>query len=177
MFDPTAFDNMKVIVEGSLYDMDIAGKIIISGRRDIVDLATLSREFSIIFRQDGIPDIEAEVSLHAGLINLAAELLPGESTKGKSGSELMLQFRTNHPDDTDIYEDIQSLMESLWGVERTIVQKACFDPFSSEDYIHNCISVEFNRLITEEQMEDLPEIIAYTSETLGRLQTYMESIE
>ncbi|OCA90856.1 hypothetical protein A8F94_03000 [Bacillus sp. FJAT-27225] len=176
MFDPTAFDNMKVILEGSLYDMDLAKEIAIIDRKDIVDLASLSREFLVRFHMVGIAGIEAEVILRAGLVNLAAELLPSDTQKNKAGCELLLQFDMKHKDDETIFLEIQSIIESVWGAERKITQKAAFDPFGQEDSIHNCITVEFNRLITESQLSDLPDMIAYTSETLVRLYTYLESL-
>ncbi|MGZ4162287.1 MAG: hypothetical protein ACXVNF_16040, partial [Neobacillus sp.] len=49
VFDPTAFDNMKVVIEGALYDMDIIGEIIITDRNDIMNMAKLSRRFDICF--------------------------------------------------------------------------------------------------------------------------------
>lgn len=49
MFDPTVFDNLKVVLEGCVYDYDLEDKIVVTGRNDIVDLATLTRTFSIRF--------------------------------------------------------------------------------------------------------------------------------
>ncbi len=34
MFDPTAFDNLKVIVEGAVYDFDLHGDILVTDRKD-----------------------------------------------------------------------------------------------------------------------------------------------
>ena len=39
MFDPTAYDNLKVILEGAVYDLDLSGELKIIERNDIVDLA------------------------------------------------------------------------------------------------------------------------------------------
>jgi hypothetical protein len=41
MFDPTAFDNMKVVLEGALYDLDIMGEIIITDRNDLFNTAKM----------------------------------------------------------------------------------------------------------------------------------------
>ena len=49
LFDPTAFDNMKVVLEGAVYDRDLFGDILIVSRDDLVNLATLSRKFTIEF--------------------------------------------------------------------------------------------------------------------------------
>lgn len=36
MFDPTAFDNLKVIVEGAVYDFDLHGDILVTDRKDMI---------------------------------------------------------------------------------------------------------------------------------------------
>ena len=33
MFDPTIYDNIKVVLEGAVYDLDLEGKIIITTKR------------------------------------------------------------------------------------------------------------------------------------------------
>ena len=75
MFDPTAFDNMKVVIEGALYDLDLAGKIVIIDRNDIMNIAKMSRRFDVSFT---LPEarVTAMIEITSNLINLAAELLP-----------------------------------------------------------------------------------------------------
>ncbi|MBR8645431.1 hypothetical protein KEH51_18565 [[Brevibacterium] frigoritolerans] len=47
MFDPTAFENMKVVLEGAVYDRDFIGDILVINRDDIVNLSTMSRSYKI----------------------------------------------------------------------------------------------------------------------------------
>ena len=47
MFDPTAFENMKVVLEGAVYDRDFIGDILVINRDDIVNLANMSRTYKI----------------------------------------------------------------------------------------------------------------------------------
>lgn len=166
MFDPTAFDNMKVIIEGAFYDLDEAGKLMIMDRKDIMDLATLSRQFSISFYLPECPGIEAEFRLMAGLENLASELLQGSSPDLKAGCELILFFRAVHMDSASIYQDIQDYMESKWGVERNILQTACWNPLTGQETVMNEIAIDFNRIVTEAQLEELKEIPDYMDETI-----------
>ena len=49
MFDPTAFENMKVVMEGIFYDKDLSGEIIILDRNDIMNIAKLSRTYDLSF--------------------------------------------------------------------------------------------------------------------------------
>jgi IS4 transposase len=51
MFDPTAFDNMKVIIEGLLYDKDLDGEYEITDRNDFVNLSKMDRLFSIRYKK------------------------------------------------------------------------------------------------------------------------------
>lgn len=72
MFDPTIFDNWKVVFEGAMYDLDREGEVEIVSRADLVDLATVSRMFRIGARRpEGIG--RAEVRLTAGLVDFAGE--------------------------------------------------------------------------------------------------------
>jgi len=72
MFDPTIFDNWKVVLEGAVYDIDREGGAEVIGREDLVDLASLSRSFRIAARRPG-GSCRAEVRLDAGLADFAGE--------------------------------------------------------------------------------------------------------
>ena len=63
MFDPTIFDNMKVILEGYVYDLDFAGKIVVTGRMDRIEMSTMSRTYGIRFKEQGDGECSAEVGL------------------------------------------------------------------------------------------------------------------
>ncbi|MCI3923796.1 hypothetical protein MO973_26565 [Paenibacillus sp. TRM 82003] len=72
MFDPTIFDNWKVVAEGAMYDLDREGELEVIGRSDVMDLASLSRSFAIGVRRPG-GSCRAELRLSAGLIDFAGE--------------------------------------------------------------------------------------------------------
>ena len=50
MFDPTAFENIKVVLEGAVYDLDLNGEIIIIDRNDLINTAKLSRKYELSFQ-------------------------------------------------------------------------------------------------------------------------------
>lgn len=50
MFDPTVFDNLKTVLEGAVYDLDLEGVILVINRNDLVDLAHFSRTYKITFQ-------------------------------------------------------------------------------------------------------------------------------
>ncbi|WP_128894071.1 hypothetical protein [Longirhabdus pacifica] len=75
MFDPTVFDNLKVIVEGTVYDAEVDKQIKILDREDHVNIANMSRMFRISFQlhdsealitEDKTKPVAA-VKLHSGL--------------------------------------------------------------------------------------------------------------
>ncbi|WP_059170885.1 hypothetical protein [Bacillus sp. FJAT-27445] len=172
MFDPTAFDNMKVIIEGAIYDLDFAGDILIVDRKDTIDLAKLSREFSLSFQARECPGVEAELRLGAGLDNLASELLPGTGG-GLAGCELYLFFKATHKNSPSLYRLIDTFVRSIWGAERRISQTVSWDPLANQGEVRNEILVDFNRLVTEVQLEELKDIPEYMAETVQGLYTLL----
>lgn len=75
MFDPTAYENIKVILEGLVYDYDLSGQIKVIERNDLVNLADLSRNFnmSFIHKRDRKQLLTMTVELKADFKQLASE--------------------------------------------------------------------------------------------------------
>lgn len=173
MFDPTAFENMKVIFEGELYDRDLAGEISIIDRNDLMNVAKLKRIFEITFiNQPSIRanQVKCTVTLEANLENLAAELLPAVQSEKLSGCYIYIMFSLDHPNKMDIHKAISDVMTEIWGSERTYKQVASFDPLKNSDSMHKEISIEFNRIVYEDQISDLIQMIEYMLLTLDKLE-------
>ncbi|MED3625066.1 hypothetical protein [Neobacillus thermocopriae] len=175
MFDPTAFDNMKVIIEGALYDHDMAGDINIIDRNDWVNIAKMSRQFNISFTfpQDSKRTTSATIELQSGVSNLAAELTPEFVTSKLSGAFVKLFFTLHHPNETNYYQVIETIILDIWGHSRTITQQVEWNPLNSQETIKNVVTIDFNRMITEEQMEDLLEMTRYMIITLEKLYEFL----
>lgn len=75
MFDPTAYENIKVILEGLVYDYDLSGQIKVIERNDLVNLADLSRNFnmSFIHKRDRKQLLTMTVELKADFKQLVSE--------------------------------------------------------------------------------------------------------
>ncbi|MFB6466092.1 hypothetical protein ACE38V_04630 [Cytobacillus sp. Hz8] len=159
MFDPTAFENMKVVLEGALYDRDIEGDIAIINRSDVMNLAKLSREYEVTFTLKEKSMTQCTVKLRSNLENLAAELLPAMKSEQLSGCTLSIVFTVEHYDDLDLHEEIANVLTDVWGIERTYQHKMILDPFQEHDVITKEISIDFNRLIYEDQMDDFINMI------------------
>lgn len=177
MFDPTAFDNMKIVVEGAIYDRDLDGELLVTSRNDVLNLATLSRTFDMSFslRHQNSKRICAKMTIEAGLQNLAAELLKTEDSLKLAGCVVTIEFHLKHRYKEAIFLEIQEALEGIWGADRKIEQMVHMNPFKREERIDNIVSVQFNRLILEEQVDDLIEMIDYLIHSLKELEQYIDN--
>jgi hypothetical protein len=173
LFDPTAFENMKVVIDGYFYDKDIDGEIHIIDRNDLMNLAKLSREYSIHFQlAQSLKKFTAIYYVKAGLENLAGELLQLPSKR--EGCMVVLEFLVVHPNEKVYFEKIQEYLKECWGENRIIGQLVLHDPLSGQvNQVENRLSIHFNRLITEDQMDDLLAIGDHMIETLLWLESQL----
>lgn len=175
MFDPTAFENLRVVLEGALYDLDLNDEILITDRNDFINTAKLSRKYEIYFTltdMKGIP-ITARLELESTLENLAAELLPGSLSEKRSGCSILLGFSFTHRDRIVDYERIEKILLDIWGSNRKIIQTVSFYPLQKEKSWRYDITVIFDRLIYENQIDDLVGMIQFMVTTLYRLQSML----
>ncbi|OUM49321.1 hypothetical protein BW425_07850 [Bacillus pseudomycoides] len=174
MFDPTAFENLKVIVEGAVYDFDLHGDILVTDRKDMMDLASLSRIYHISFQltEQFKPLVEATFSLSVDAKNLSGEIL--EVPQFIPGCELKLQFAfpLQHPE-TDCQE-IESLVQSIWGKERMITQEISYEYNKQAISYHNKVEVLFQKAITEDHVDDLITVISHMIETVRTIQHFLQ---
>ncbi|MDZ5711955.1 hypothetical protein [Jeotgalibacillus haloalkalitolerans] len=162
MFDPTAFDNLKTVLEGTVYDRDLDGTVHITSRSDQVDIATLCRSFTMTFHvQD--KQFEADMNLYADLKKLTAELLPEGQTK-EAGAAISIVFRKF---DKEWTEGELSVLSEQWGENR------CYDirKISSTRNPDYCEAVvRFERTITEDMLRDIEDMVYFVIETLDFLE-------
>ncbi|MFH5184563.1 hypothetical protein ACHHV8_19005 [Paenibacillus sp. TAB 01] len=113
MFDPTIFDNLKVVFEGAMYDMDMSGTLHIVNRTDRIELSTMSRSFGMeaVLRPSGT--VKGSFTLQATLADLAAELLSEAGKQPGCGLELAFEFGIEE-EERDCAAAEQAL-RSIWG--------------------------------------------------------------
>ncbi|WP_079509476.1 hypothetical protein [Mesobacillus jeotgali] len=176
MFDPTAFENIKVVIEGEIYDRDLSGEIIVVDRNDWINTAKLSRKYEISFTLNDYPagEISAAMTLEAGLENLSAELLGKGRTHQLAGCEVGITFSLLHKYDDAIFQIIQKELDEIWGSQRVIAQAVHLAPLREKPLIRNVASISFNRLVYEEQIDDLTEMIEYMVDSLIKLKKIIE---
>lgn len=173
MFDPTAFENIKVVIEGEIYDRDLSGEIVVIDRNDWINTAKLSRKYEISFAlaNGKSSRLAATLTLEAGLENLSAELLGNSDLL--AGCSALIRFNMPHPDKEGIYQSVQDVLENIWGKGRTIDQAASIHPFGTSSKSEISATISFNRLIYEDQIGDLSEMVGYMIESLLKLENFI----
>lgn len=173
MFDPTAFENMKVVIEGALYDHDLEGNISILDRNDIVNMAKLSRMYDVSFSLKENESVQCTFSLEAKLENLASELLPSIQSKTLAGCFLTIKFGVTHHSDMNIYGFLESELANIWGKDRSYKRMISFDPVNKSEWVKTEIFIDFNRLVLEDQIDDLLHMVDYMLLSLEKINNFV----
>lgn len=155
MFDPTAFDNMKTVVEGAFYDLDLDGTIHIAGRRDLIDLASYTRTYEIKASAGNDSVITATFRLESTVDQLAAELLNHPCGTPGAAASIIFEWPGT--------SEMASRIKELWGPSHHYEK---VELFSDKDGKSNRLVIRFNRTVTEEMMDDLTEMAKFTAETV-----------
>ncbi|WP_264448888.1 hypothetical protein [Bacillus cereus] len=174
MFDPTAFENLKVIVEGAVYDFDLHGDILVTDRKDLMDLASLSRMYCISFQltEKFNTMVEATFSLSVDAKNLSGEIL--EVPQFIPGCEMKLEFSFEMEQPEIGCQEIEDLLHSIWGKERMIKQKISYEYNKQAISYHNKVEVLFQKAITEDHVDDLIAVISHMIETVRTIQHFLQ---
>jgi hypothetical protein len=168
MFDPTVFENLKVAFENQIYDLDtLDRRIDIINRIDRMELAVMSREFALQFTLADRQEVSAEIQLTASLKDLAAELL---ELKGETPAcTLRLRFYMQVNDVKEQCKQIEQIIQRIWEPEMAPTQTISYIFGDETPSYSNVIELGFNRKISEEQMEDIPELTQHILQTLAKL--------
>jgi hypothetical protein len=180
VFDPTIFENIKVALEGAVYDLDFAGEIAVISRSDRVDLAVMSREYTLEFqdrKQKEDKKITAVLTLAAGPGDLAGEILElPETEERKFGCALRVMFLMDM-DEIAHCANIEATLDDIWSYRPRITQELSFvyHLFSerSPSVYRNTVSLDFGRKINEDNIDDLFNIVEHAVYSLRELSNYI----
>ncbi|MBP1995256.1 hypothetical protein [Paenibacillus eucommiae] len=164
MFDPTIYENLKVVLEGAVYDMDLEGAILVTKRTDRIELSSMSRYYAIEFTQPSCAANKAQISLEVHLRDLAAEILENANEKPGCTMEVILSTVVDDP----ILECalIEKEIEVIWQKRPIITQTLSFDFNEQPVRYFNQIKLHFGRKVDEGQIDDFPELIRYAMKSL-----------
>ena len=178
MFDPTAFENIRVVMEGILYDYDLAGDIIIIDRNDLINTAKLSRIYDISFQltqtqQVSEPKITCKVSLTANLENLSAELLPTLLLKREAGCVMNIEYTFEHEKDDILLKQIEKIVRDSWN-NITYKQTLAYEPLKKARKITHRGLIIFDHILRENEMNELPNRAEQIMTTLLRMEQMVD---
>lgn len=173
MFDPTIYDNLKVVFEGALYDLDSSGRVHVSGREDIVDLATMSRAFRMqVEKMDG--RCKAQVELTSGLLDFAGELRRVRLADEVPGCMLRLSFHLQEYMAEDC-QAIDSYLVAIWGEAAEVVHERTTRLMPEQANAGRYqIDLRFRQKINEDNMEDVEPLLEHLVATLDDLEERTE---
>ncbi|MDQ0245382.1 hypothetical protein J2S09_002959 [Bacillus fengqiuensis] len=164
MFDPIVFDNLKVVIEGEVYDLDLEGHVSVVNREDYVDLARFSRVYRISFQQTSA--IVASLLLTTHIDHIHAELSGNKQVK--PGCLIEIDFVLSQMSTfTDVQcANYEKQLRAIWGEERIIEQRVSH-LIGTNEY-KNEMKIKFNRYIYEDQVDDIIEMVDYMLETIQK---------
>lgn len=168
MFDPTIFENLKVGIENYVYDLDnIDQDIIVTNRQDLLDLAVMSRTFSLFFSLTESNEVTAEICIEASTKDLSDEIL--EKQDQEIGSKLIIRFYMEIDTPEQTCPIIEDVCQSIWGFELVPVQTINYQYGEDTQNWKNKIEISFPRKINEDQMNDIPNLIDHMLQSLVEL--------
>ncbi|RIW33071.1 hypothetical protein D3H55_11825 [Bacillus salacetis] len=161
MFDPTAYENLKVVLQGALYELDLMGSLKITRREDIVDLASLDRRFALTLCNPDKADLTAMVTLSAGIREWNAEAYPEPGRE--PGAILGVVYQS---EGSRFRQDFVSELAEWWGPRRSIEWREISS--TSVPFRHQAI-IDFNRIITEDMVDELEEVAVHIGNSLLKI--------
>ncbi|MFE7062328.1 hypothetical protein ACFVAD_09250 [Sutcliffiella sp. NPDC057660] len=163
MFDPTVFDNLKVIIEGAIYDLDLDGELQVVNRRDLVDLANMSRQFSMDIAVSA--EMLGRVELSSDLENISGELLKRLDRPGCSVTVSFFQEVKRSSMIKEKLEQWKKEMQEIWG-ESWEIELSSIETLDPNQPMKLSATIRFDRLFYEDNIDDLEELLPYMMSTL-----------
>lgn len=172
MFDPTIFDNLKVVLEGRLYDMDAEGKIKVVGREDLVDLAGMGRTFRMKFGLGGGRErFSTTITMCSGLTDFAGELRGLHAAGERPGArlELLLDMPAELSENRRAVHDyISGIWGEDWLIRHERLEKLSLQYLESDSTVHNGsyrIKLASSRKIDESHIDDMEALLEHLLQT------------
>lgn len=171
MFHPTVFDNIKIAIENQIYDYDnLDGILVVTDRTDLLNMALMSREFSLSFQLTTGRKVTAEIVLTSSTKDLSDEILEVPGTD--PGCNLSLRFYMEIENIPAECQAIESILKAIWGPDFQPIQSLSFVYGQEGEIYNNCIELRFKRQITEEQMEDIPNLLSHLLQSAEELESF-----
>ena len=155
MYDPTAYENIKVLFEGMVYDFDLEGKITVIVRNDYINLADLSRTFNLTFvnKEDSNKDFTMKMQISSTFQQLASEWYPLAAEPGaKLTIDLVVHKPLNEILEKRVAKQIKQEFEQSYKIKY-------FKKIFSDQQQSYQFTLERFGLLTEENMDNIKTLI------------------
>ena len=170
-FHPIAFDNIKYLLEGHIYDLDLAEELIILDRNEWLNQAKWQKEYDITFALEQLSNLNCKFKLLSELNNIASELLESNLNEQLSGVHFEMIFSMKTSLTSLQVNEIVLLLKTYWGQQRKFEVVKIEKMFPKE--IEYLFVVKFERLIYEEQMENLGELVEVAVKALTEIENIL----
>lgn len=172
MYDPTIFDNLKIVVEGGLYDLERDNRLQIRDRHDRIDLASMGRTFNMSCLLPDADNLLMEVELASELTDFAAELARMRIVEpSPPGCQITIRYRFDPWTEDAVAKTLRMtrLVQESWSedleihhtVETTIQQTSRQTSLTT--------SVRFLRKIDERHIDGLEAMLEHAIVTGQRM--------
>lgn len=158
MFDPTIYENLKVVLEGAVYDLDLDNEIIVTKREDLVNLADMSRTYKIAFQFEQTDATTVEIVLSSSLNDFAMEKI--DNNEQNAGCTIEINFYTKVLNCTMIENELKK----IWNNQPKITQTLHSIYGKKEEW--NKINLSFHGKINEQYIDDFSTILKLCRESL-----------
>lgn len=165
MFDPTIYDNLKVVLEGLLYDMDAEGKIRIVERTDLIDLAGMERTFRMKFvLGNGRDRWKTSIMLRSGLADFAGELKGLHAAGERPGAKLELQLEMPAVL-AEKRRAVHEYLSVLWGEDwlirhERVTELSVESRLSASDDVYRVIMISLRKM-DESHIDDMEALLEH----------------
>jgi len=172
VFDPTIFDNLKTVLEGEVYDLDLQGLILVTDRNDLINLAKLKREYQIMFtkKNTNLQALLVTIDLSAELNDLAGELIGEELISTKNlGAVIYVNFLLENIENIseDMVREINVILINIWGGRPKIEFTTCYTIYNNQRKLSKLkITLDFQRKINEGHISDLKKLVALSYQSM-----------
>lgn len=169
MFDPTIFENIKVVLEGAVYELDLGEVITITDRTNIIDLAQMNRAYGLTFTKEH-GTTEASILVKASTDILAAEILEEELTG--LGCDLQITFHVQVRWPETECEAILFLINKHWRSYHPVVKQSLSQTYGEHNnHYQNNVILTFKNGVDETDIDDIPAILSAMVNTLESLES------
>ncbi|SFD74824.1 hypothetical protein SAMN05428981_1011698 [Bacillus sp. OV194] len=159
MIDPTIYENLKIILEGMVYDLDFDGRLKVTNRRDLVDLASLSRKYNleVFIKEKTGQGVKVKIELAAGLEDLADEIMERETAN--TGCRFSVTYYLTVQDIEAECSELGETLRRIWKPYGEVSQKVSYIYGLPRGSYHNEILINIDSKLHEENSEQLEDYL------------------